>query len=70
MVLDLKLIEHKTTESIHLLVNQKLRHWCYFSTDVNLSLMKNHFGRVFELFIKKRPNHGNRYRNKAGNVSE
>ena len=53
MVLDLKLIEHKTTESIHLLVNQKLRHWCYFSTDVNLSLMKNHFGRVFELFIKK-----------------
>jgi len=52
MVLDLRLIEHKTTESIHLLVNQKLPHSCYFSTDVNLSLMKKHFGRVFELFIK------------------
>jgi len=52
MVLDLRLIEHKTTESIHLLVNQKLPHSDYFSTHVNLSLMKKHFGRVFELFIK------------------
>lgn len=53
MVPDLRLIEHKTTESIHLLVNQKLLHSCYFSTGVDLSLMKNHFGRVFELFINK-----------------
>jgi hypothetical protein len=52
MVLDLRLIEHKTTESIHFLVNQKPLHTCYFSTDVDLSLMKNHFGRVFELFTK------------------
>ena len=70
MVPDLRLIEHKTTESIRLLVNQKLPHSCYFSPDVNLSLMKKHFGRVFELLKKQRPNHGNRHRNKAGNVSE
>ena len=60
MVVDLRLIEHKTTESNHLLDNYIATTFVvFFSTAVNLSLMEKHFGRVFELFNIKCRTNGN-----------
>ena len=55
MVGDLRLIEHKTTESNHLLNDKRLPLSWYFSTAVNLSLAENYFGRVFDIFVFKMP---------------
>lgn len=56
MVDDLKLIEHKTTESNHFLSNTELHFRTIFSTAVNLSFTRKHFGRVFDLlYINAEP---------------